>query len=256
MASGQKMNRDKTSLFFSKNMSTEIQDSIKDLFGAQIIGQHEQYLRLPSLVGRGKKKAFNKIKDQVGKRIVGWKGKLLSSAGRETLIKAVAQATPTYSMSCFNRPDSLCKELGAMISRFWWGQKKEERKIPWITWDKLCKPKADGGMGFKDVKAFNLALLEKQGWQLLHNQKHSFTRSSKPSTLRTPISLKLNWGSTPSLHGKASWQPRMLWLKVPDGASAMASRSDYGKTNGCQRLPTLSLLARGRISKRETKCQA
>ena len=63
MASGQKMNRYKTSLFFSKNTPTETQDSIKELFGAQIIKQHEQYLGLPSLVGRGKKKAFNKIKD-------------------------------------------------------------------------------------------------------------------------------------------------------------------------------------------------
>ena len=157
------MNRDKTSLFFSKNTPTETQESIKELFGAQVIKQHEQYLGLPSLVGRGRKKAFNKIKDQVGKRIAGWKGKLLSSAGRETLIKVVAQVTPTYSMSCFKLPDSLCKELGAMISRFWWGQKKEERKISWIAWDKLCKPKADEGMGFKDLKAFNLALLANKG---------------------------------------------------------------------------------------------
>ena len=43
------------------------------------------------MVGKGKKKAFNKIKDQVGKKIVGWNGKLLSCAGRETLIKVVAQ---------------------------------------------------------------------------------------------------------------------------------------------------------------------
>ena len=50
-----------------------------------------------------------------------------------------------------------------MISWFWWGQKKEERKIPWIAWDKLCKPKADEGMGFKDLKAFNLALLANKG---------------------------------------------------------------------------------------------
>ena len=95
--SGQKLNREKTSLFFSKNTDKEIQKEIKNSFGAQIIHKHERYLGLPTLVGRGKKKAFNWIKDQVGRKITGWKGKLLSNVGKEVLIKAVAQATTMMS---------------------------------------------------------------------------------------------------------------------------------------------------------------
>lgn len=94
---------------------------------------------------------------------MGWKGRLLSCVGREILIKAVAQATPTYTMSCFKLPDSLCKELNSMMGNFWWGQKDKERKMAWVTWEKLCTPKEEGGMGFRDLKAFNLALLAKQG---------------------------------------------------------------------------------------------
>ena len=119
--SGQKLNKDKTYLFFSKNTGSETREAIKGMFGAQIIQQHEKYLGLPPLIGKGKRKAFNRIKDLVGRRIAGWKEKLLSSAGREILIKAVAQATPTYTMSCFRLPDSLCKELNSMVSAFWWG---------------------------------------------------------------------------------------------------------------------------------------
>ena len=54
---------------------------VKYLFGAQIIQQHEKYLGLPLMIGKGKKKAFNRLKDQVGRRIARWKGKLLSNAG-------------------------------------------------------------------------------------------------------------------------------------------------------------------------------
>ena len=70
------------------------------------------------MVGRGKKKAFNRIKDQVGRKIAGWKVRLLSNEGREILIKAVAQATPTYTMNCFKLPDSLCAEIASLESGF------------------------------------------------------------------------------------------------------------------------------------------
>ena len=156
--SGQKLNKEKTSLFFSKNTRREVQEQVKIQFEAQIIKHHERYLGLPPLVGKGKRKAFNRIKDLVGREIAGWKGKLLSNAGREILINAVAQATPTYTMSCFKLPDSLCKELNSMMSNFWWGQKEKERKMAWISWEKLGTPKKEWGMGFRDLKAFNLAL--------------------------------------------------------------------------------------------------
>ena len=122
---------------------------------------------MPPIVGKGKKKALSRIKDQVGRRIASWKGNLLSNAGREILIKAVAQASPTYTISCFVLPDSLCSELNSLVRNFWWGQKEKERKLAWVSWEKLCNKKSEGGMNFKDLKAFNLALLAKQGWRIL-----------------------------------------------------------------------------------------
>ena len=112
-------------------------------------------------MGKGKIKAFSRIKDQVGRKIAGWKGKLLSNAGCEIMIKAVAQVTTTYTMNCFKLSDALCHDLNSMVSQFWWGQKDKEQKMAWTSWDNLCRPKAEGGMGFKDLKAFNLALLAK-----------------------------------------------------------------------------------------------
>ena len=35
-----------------------------------------------------------------------------------------------------------------------------------MCWENLCVPKNQGGMGFKLLKEFNLALLAKQGWKL------------------------------------------------------------------------------------------
>ena len=119
-ASGQQLNRAKTSLFFSRNTPNNIQEIIKDRFRAQVIKHYEKYMGLPSLLGRNKKNTFNSIKDKLRKQLAGWKEKLLSKARKEVLIKVVAQAIPTYTMSVFKLSDSLCEDLTSMIRNFWW----------------------------------------------------------------------------------------------------------------------------------------
>jgi hypothetical protein len=97
----------------------------------------------------------------------GWSENLLSCAGREVLIKANAQAVPTYPMSCFKLPVDVCKKMRTYIFNFWWGSSIDSHKLHWKSWSKLTSSKAKGGMGFQDLPLFNQALLGKQGWRLM-----------------------------------------------------------------------------------------
>lgn len=57
VALGQKVNRSKTSLFFSKNTSIDVKHEIKVALGVSEIMQYERHLVLPSLVKKKKKKS-------------------------------------------------------------------------------------------------------------------------------------------------------------------------------------------------------
>jgi len=86
---------------------------------------------------RNKKASLIYIKERVWSKFQGWKEKLLLQVGREILLKAVVQAIPTFSISCFKLPVGLCNEIESLIRKFCWGQIGEQRKIHWKKKGKL-----------------------------------------------------------------------------------------------------------------------
>ncbi|XP_042974779.1 uncharacterized protein LOC122306417 [Carya illinoinensis] len=83
-SSSQRLNLDKSSIYFSKNTSQVAQNSILNLAGMKASGPFEKYLGLPSSVGKNKGRAFNPILDRIKAQMSNWKTNLLSSAGKES----------------------------------------------------------------------------------------------------------------------------------------------------------------------------
>ena len=53
----------------------------------------------------------------------------------------------------------------------------------------MCKAKKEGGMGFKDLQAFNLAMLAKQGWRMHEEPSSLMAGYTKPNTSQIVMSL-------------------------------------------------------------------
>ena len=117
-ASGQRINVDKSSIFFSKGVADSAKVAVKNILDVHNESLTEKYLGLPSDVGRAKEGSFKYLKDRIWKRVQGWMEKCLSAGGKEVLIKSVAQAIPTYSMACFKLPRGLCEHINSLIRKF------------------------------------------------------------------------------------------------------------------------------------------
>jgi len=120
-----------------------------------------KYLGLP-VGGCHKKEAFwdgvvEKIKERLGR----WKGRFISMAGRICLIKYVLSAIPLFYMSLFKIPAIVMKKIVKIQRNFLWGWRSGGRKIVWASWEKVCEPRGNGGLGVINIKFFNITLLGK-----------------------------------------------------------------------------------------------
>jgi len=229
---GQEINLDKSEMIFSPNISQAFKSKFQECLLDKISTSLNKYLGMPTQFGRSKEQDFYFIMDRIWKKLKGWKEENSSFEGRGVLIRAVAQAIPTYYMSCFLLPKGLCSKIERAVCSFWWGSNSSNQKIHWTKKDNLFKSKHSRGLGFRTFREFNLAMLAKQVWRFHTNPTSLISKCFKAKYYPHFDILQAPLGNNPSYAWRSIHNSIWMILKGSVGRLGMVKLSTFGETIG------------------------
>ena len=123
--------------------------------------------------------------DKIRARLPRWKGKLLSKAGRLTLVNTVLSSQPIYHLTVFPAQRWLLKQIDKIRRGFLWkGEEPEVMSggICLVNWPTVSRPKNLGGLGVVDLERFARALRIRWMWFQWRDRDRAWTGLDTPCT--------------------------------------------------------------------------
>ncbi|CAL1405868.1 unnamed protein product [Linum trigynum] len=124
-----------------------------------------RYLGLPLMSGKLSSTEIDILVDKVTKRIKSWRAQKLTYARRLQLINSVLLGVVQYWMQLFVLPKKALKRIQQVCSQFLWHGNDVGRAK--VAWDFVALPRKEGGVGVKDLLAWNQACSIRMLWLFL-----------------------------------------------------------------------------------------
>jgi hypothetical protein len=138
------------------------------------------------------------LMDRITCRIDSWISRNLSYAGRLQLLTSVLYSVQVYWTGIFILPKKVIKSIEQKFNRFLWTGKSEGTAKAKVSWNALCFPKKEGGLGLKRLDVWNQSSMLRHIWSL-------FAKSG---------SLWVAWVKDYLLKGRSFWS-----INIPQNCS-------------------------------------
>ncbi|KAL2237640.1 UNVERIFIED_CONTAM: hypothetical protein Sindi_0955700 [Sesamum indicum] len=158
--SGLRLNVQKSHLIISRS-AQGLREEMLEVLGFQEGVLPMRYLGLPLFSSRLTVADCNPLLLKIDKHIAGWEGMALSYAGRVQIIKSVLLSLSLYWSSAFILPKKVTNEIEKRLRTFLWKGTTNSGYAK-VAWKDLCRPKDEGGIGFKDIAILNRTLMTKK----------------------------------------------------------------------------------------------
>ncbi|XP_038974250.1 uncharacterized protein LOC120105653 [Phoenix dactylifera] len=165
--SGQRVNLQKSTIFFSPSTEGRVRREIRATLGIQEQTGALVYLGVPITGRRLRVAECSTLLERVRSRLEGWRASSLSMMGRLTLIRSVLCSMPIYLMAHTVVPKTVLVGIERLMRSFLWGSYRGGHGIHLLAWERVCLPLREGGLGVQSLLVRREALLARRAVQLV-----------------------------------------------------------------------------------------
>ncbi|XP_074309312.1 uncharacterized protein LOC141643873 [Silene latifolia] len=162
-ASGLQMNTSKTNAYFN-GVSSGVKSDILQISGCIEGKLPFRYLGIPVTCGRLTKADCQILVENMVSIIRSFGTKKLSYAGRLVLVNSILTALYSYWINIFLIPKGVLNKINVICRNYLWDGTVDFIRVPNVSWEKVCSPKTEGGLGIRDSLAWNIAAIGKLVW--------------------------------------------------------------------------------------------
>lgn len=158
-------------VYFSKNSDRNTRETITDILQIPQSKRLGKYQGCSNIDYKRTKSDFDTIKERIKCKLAGWKARFLSQAGKIVLINSNLTGIPHYIMQGIRIPNYIAKDMDRKSREFVWQNNMDpdsnHGSLNLVSWDKICGPRCEGGLGIRKYQDINAANLAKLGWKVL-----------------------------------------------------------------------------------------